>query len=116
MGIRNYFEKLGFTRAILGLSGGIDSAVTSVLAAEALGNENVYNVLLPSEFSSDHSISDSLQLVKNMKMPHDTIPIEKPFNTFNNTLKPFFKDLPFQYCRRKPASADQRRDFNGTFQ
>ncbi len=95
MGIRNYFEKLGFTKAILGLSGGIDSAVTSVLAAEALGNENVYNVLLPSEFSSDHSISDSLLLVENLKMPHDTIPIKKPFNTFNDTLKPFFKDLPF---------------------
>ena len=95
MGIRNYFEKLRFTKAILGLSGGIDSAVTSVLAAEALGNENVYNVLLPSEFSSDHSISDSLQLVENLKMPYDTIPIKKPFNTFNNTLKPFFKGLPF---------------------
>ncbi|GMT45833.1 MAG: NAD+ synthase [bacterium] len=95
MGIRNYFEKLGFTKAILGLSGGIDSAVTSVLAAEALGNENVCNVLLPSEFSSDHSISDSLLLVENLKMPHDTIPIKKPFNTFNDTLKPFFKDLPF---------------------
>ncbi len=95
MGIRNYFEKLGFTKAILGLSGGIDSAVTSVLAAEALGNKNVYNVLLPSKFSSGHSISDSLQLVENLKMPHDIIPIEKPFNTFNNTLKPFFKGLPF---------------------
>jgi len=95
MGIRNYFEKLGFTKAILGLSGGIDSAVTSVLAAEALGNENIYNVLLPSEFSSDHSISDSLQLVENLKMPHDIIPIKKPFSTFNDTLKPFFKDLPF---------------------
>ncbi len=95
MGIRNYFEKLGFTKAILGLSGGIDSAVTSVLAAEALGNENVYNVLLPSEFSSDHSISDSLRLVENLKMPYDTIPIKKPFNTFKDTLKPFFKDLPF---------------------
>ncbi|VAW27728.1 NAD synthetase / Glutamine amidotransferase chain of NAD synthetase, partial [hydrothermal vent metagenome] len=74
---------------------GIDSAVTSVLAAEALGNENIYNVLLPSEFSSDHSISDSLQLVENLKMPHDIIPIKKPFNTFNDTLKPFFNDLPF---------------------
>ena len=95
MGIRNYFEKLGFTKAILGLSGGIDSAVTSVLAAGALGNENVYNVLLPSEFSSAHSISDSLQLVKNLQMPHDTIPIEKSFNTFNDTLKPYFKGLPF---------------------
>jgi NAD+ synthase (glutamine-hydrolysing) len=95
MGIRNYFEKLGFTKAILGLSGGIDSAVTSVLAAEALGNENVYNVLLPSEFSSDHSISDSLQLAENLKMPHDTIPIKKAFDTFGEILKPYFKGLPF---------------------
>ncbi len=95
MGIRNYFEKLGFTKAILGLSGGIDSAVTSALAAEALGNENVYNVLLPSGFSSDHSVSDSLQLLENLKMPHDIIPIEKAFDTFNDTLKPFFKGLPF---------------------
>jgi len=95
MGIRNYFEKLGFTKAILGLSGGIDSAVTSVLAAEALGNENVYNVLLPSEFSSDHSISDSLQLVENLKMPHDTIPIKKAFDTFSEILEPYFKGLPF---------------------
>ena len=95
MGIRNYFEKLGFTRAILGLSGGIDSAVTSVLAAEALGHKNVYNVLLPSEFSSDHSISDSLQLVENLKMPHDTIPIKKAFDTFSEILEPYFKGLPF---------------------
>ncbi len=95
MGIRNYFEKLGFTRAILGLSGGIDSAVTSVLAAEALGNENVYNVLLPSEFSSDHSVSDSLQLVENLQMPHDTIPIKKAFDTFSEILQPYFKGLPF---------------------
>ncbi len=95
MGIRNYFEKLGFTKAILGLSGGIDSAVTSVLAAEALGNENVYNVLLPSEFSSDHSVSDSLQLVENLQMPHDTIPIKKAFDTFSEILEPYFKGLPF---------------------
>lgn len=95
MGIRNYFEKLGFSKAILGLSGGIDSAVTSVLAAEALGNENVYNVLLPSEFSTGHSVTDALQLAENLKMPHDTIPIKKAFDTFGEILKPYFKGLPF---------------------
>ena len=95
MGIRNYFKKLGFTKAILGLSGGIDSAVTAVLAAEALGNEKVYNVLLPSEFSSEHSVSDSLQLVENLKMPHDIIPIKKAFDTFTEILEPYFKGLPF---------------------
>ena len=95
MGIRNYFGKLGFTKAILGLSGGIDSAVTAALAAEALGNDNVYNVLLPSKFSSDHSVSDSLELVKNLKMPHDIIPIESSFETLEKTLEPFFMDKPF---------------------
>jgi NAD+ synthase (glutamine-hydrolysing) len=94
MGIRNYFEKLGFTKAILGLSGGIDSALTSALAAEALGNENVYNVLLPSRYSSDHSIDDSVKMVKNLNMPYDIINIEEAFNSFEHTLKPFFKDLP----------------------
>ncbi len=95
MGIRNYFSKLGFTRAILGLSGGIDSAVTAALAAEALGNKNVYNVLLPSKFSSDHSVSDSLVLVKNLEMPHDIIPIESSFDTLEKTLEPYFLGKPF---------------------
>ncbi len=95
MGIRNYFTKLGFSKAILGLSGGIDSAVTAVLAAEALGNDHVYNVLLPSEFSSDHSISDSLKLVENLQMPHDIIPIESSFDTLNKTLEPCFQGKPF---------------------
>ncbi len=95
MGIRNYFGKLGFKKAILGLSGGIDSAVTAVLAAEALGNENVYNVLLPSEFSSEHSVSDSLELVKSLEMPHDIIPIESSFETLEKTLEPLFLGKPF---------------------
>lgn len=95
MGVRNYFQKLGFKKAILGLSGGIDSAVTAAIAAEALGSENVYNVLLPSRYSSQHSIDDSLKLVKNYGMPHDIIKIEDTFNSFENTLKPYFKGLPF---------------------
>ncbi len=95
MGIRNYFEKLGFKQAILGLSGGIDSAVTSALAAEALGHENVYNVLLPSPFSSNHSLTDSVDLVKNLEMPHDVIPIEEAFKSMETSLKPLFKNRPF---------------------
>jgi len=93
MGIRNYFQKLGFQRAILGLSGGIDSALTAALAAEALGSENVYNVLLPSKYSSDHSVDDSLRLVKNLGMPHDIIKIEEAVSAFENTLKPYFKGM-----------------------
>lgn len=95
MGIRNYFEKLGFKQAILGLSGGIDSAVTAALAAKALGAENVYNVLLPSRYSSGHSVDDAVQLAINMGMPYDTIAIEKGFNALEETLSPFFAGLPF---------------------
>jgi NAD+ synthase (glutamine-hydrolysing) len=94
MGIRNYFQKLGFTNAILGLSGGIDSALTAALAAEALGSENVYNVLLPSKYSSDHSISDSIKLAENLKMPYDIIKIEEAVIAFENTLQPYFNGLP----------------------
>jgi len=95
MGIRNYFQKLGFERAIIGLSGGIDSAVTAVLAAEALCNKNVYNVLLPSEFSSEHSVNDAIELAENTSMPYDIISIETANQAFNSSLKPYFKDLPF---------------------
>lgn len=95
MGIKNYFGKLGFSKAILGLSGGIDSAVTAVLAARALGNENVYNVLMPSRFSTDHSVRDAIQLVKNLKMPYDNISIEQTFDALLNTLAPYFDNKPF---------------------
>ena len=94
MGIRNYFHKLGFTKAILGLSGGIDSALTSALAAEALGSDNVYNVLLPSKYSSDHSIDDSIKLVENISMPYDIISIEESVSAFEHTLSSYFEGLP----------------------
>jgi NAD+ synthase (glutamine-hydrolysing) len=95
MGIRNYFEKLGFKKAIIGSSGGIDSALTAALAAEALGNENVYNVLMPSEFSSAHSVKDAIELAENLQMPYDTISIEEAYEAFESTLKPYFKNMPF---------------------
>ena len=95
MGIRNYFWKLGFKQAILGLSGGIDSAVTMVLAVRALGPENVRAVLLPSSFSSEHSVNDALELAKNLGSPYDIISIEDAFDSLDNTLKPQFGDLPF---------------------
>ncbi len=95
MGIKNYFQKLGFTKAILGLSGGIDSAVTLVLAARALGNKNVHAVLMPSEFSSDHSVKDALDLVRNLGCSYDKIPIEQGYESFLKTLKPYFKEIPF---------------------
>jgi NAD+ synthase (glutamine-hydrolysing) len=95
MGIRIYFEKLGFKRAILGLSGGIDSAVVLVLACEALGASNVRSVMLPSPFSTSHSVSDAVSLAENTGSPYDIIAINDIYDAVNNTLKPFFGDLPF---------------------
>ena len=95
MGLKNYFSKLGLQKAILGLSGGIDSAVTAVIAAKALGPENVYGVLMPSEFSSDHSVNDAFELAQNLGIKHDIIKVNQVVSGFEETLKPFFADLPF---------------------
>lgn len=95
MGLKNYFQKLGFKKATLGLSGGIDSAVVMALAAEALGSENVHPFLLPSQYSSDHSIKDAEDLAKNLGSPYEIIPIKSIFESFEKELKPHFKDLPF---------------------
>jgi NAD+ synthase (glutamine-hydrolysing) len=94
LGIRDYFRKMGFFKAILGLSGGIDSAVTMVLAAEALGAENVTGILLPSVYSSGHSIDDARQLAETLGSPYHIIPISKAVEATDETLSPLFKDLP----------------------
>ena len=95
LGIQDYFGKLGFKQAILGLSGGIDSAVVAVLAARALGEDNVRAVLMPSQFSSDHSVNDARELAVNLGMQYDIIPIEPIFNSYIETLKPHFWGNPF---------------------
>lgn len=94
-GVKDYFGKLGFSKAILGLSGGIDSAVTMVIAVDALGAENVLGVLLPGQFSSDHSVKDAEDLAKTLGCPYHTIPITGTTALFEENLKPWFKDLPF---------------------
>jgi NAD+ synthase (glutamine-hydrolysing) len=93
-GIRDYFEKLGFRTATLGLSGGIDSAVTLALAVEALGPENLHVLMLPSQYSSDHSVSDAVQMAQNLGVKYNILPIEKLFIQFRETLHPLFKGLP----------------------
>jgi NAD+ synthase (glutamine-hydrolysing) len=95
LGIKDYFTKMGFTKAILGSSGGIDSAVTLSLACTALGKDNVRAVIMPSQYSSAHSVSDAEQLSKNLGNPYDIIPVENIYNSFLNELQPVFKDLPF---------------------
>lgn len=95
MGVRNYFQKLGFQKAVLGLSGGIDSAVTMVLAARALGSENVHAVLMPSQFSSDHSVQDALDLAKNLDSTFQIIPIKEIYESFEHALHEAFVGKAF---------------------
>lgn len=104
IGIRDYFTKMGFTKAILGSSGGIDSAVTLVLACEALGKENVRAILMPSQYSTGHSVSDAEQLSKNLGNPYDIVPIRNIYDSFLNELKPIFKDLPFSVAEENIQS------------
>ena len=104
MGIKDYFSKMGFTKAILGSSGGIDSAVTLALACAALGKENVRAVLMPSPYSSDHSVNDAEQLSKNLGNPYDIIPIKNIYESFLTELKPIYKDLPFSVAEENIQS------------
>jgi len=95
LGIKDYFGKMGFRKAILGLSGGIDSAVCLVLACKALGADNVRAVLMPSKFSSEHSVDDARELALNLGCQWDLIPIADVYESFEKTLEPVFKGLPF---------------------
>ena len=104
LGIRDYFQKMGFTKAILGSSGGIDSAVVLALACEALGKENVHVVLMPSPYSSQHSVDDAEQLSKNLGNPYNIIRIDSIYEDFLKTLKPIFNDLPFSVAEENIQS------------
>ena len=95
LGLKDYFGKVGLSKAILGLSGGIDSAVTAVLATRALGKENVSVLLMPSEFSSDHSIEDARILAENLGISYTLFPINDLYNSWLKNLDPHFKALPF---------------------
>ncbi|HPI54621.1 MAG TPA: NAD+ synthase [Chitinophagaceae bacterium] len=95
LGIRDYFQKMGFTKAILGSSGGIDSAVTLALAVDALGKENVRAILMPSQYSTSHSVSDAEQLSGLLGNPYDIIAIKPIYDAFMTQLEPIYKDLPF---------------------
>ncbi len=104
LGIRDYFTKMGFSKAIVGSSGGIDSAVTVALACTALGCENVRAVLMPSQYSTAHSIDDAEKLSTNIGNPYDIIPIKNIYEDFLKELKPVFKDLPFSVAEENIQS------------
>jgi len=94
LGIRDYFTKMGFKKATLGLSGGIDSALVLVLAVEALGSENVRVLLMPSRYSSDHSVNDAVHLAQNLGIQYETIPIQPMVDSFEQSLSEVFAGLP----------------------
>jgi NAD+ synthase (glutamine-hydrolysing) len=94
-GIRDYFSKMGFKKAILGSSGGIDSAVVLALAVEALGAENVTAILMPSPFSTEHSVEDAKQLSEQLGNPYHVIGIGGIYDSFLQSLEPLFNGTPF---------------------
>lgn len=94
LGIKDFFAKSGFRKALLGISGGLDSSVTAVIAADALGNENVYSVFMPSGFSSPVSREDAGKLAANIGVSYDEIEIDNLIDSFSSSLAPLFKNLP----------------------
>lgn len=90
LGLRDYVHKCGFKSVVLGLSGGIDSALTAVIAVEALGPENVRGVSLPSQYSSQGSLDDAQILAQNLGIQHDVIPIQNAFESVKAELQPVF--------------------------
>lgn len=94
LGIRDYFGKMGFRDAVLGLSGGIDSALVCALAVEALGKDHVFGLLMPSKYSSGHSVSDAIKLAKNLEIQYDTVTIQNIVDEFEMQLRPLFNQVP----------------------
>lgn len=94
-GIRDYFKHSGIKKAVVGLSGGIDSAVVLPLAVKALGRKNVFGMMMPSRFSTSHSVEDAVQEAENLQIYYEIIPIEPLYKTFMKQLAPIFKDTPF---------------------
>ena len=89
-GLRNFVHSIGAKKVVLGLSGGIDSAVVAALAVEALGNENVHGILMPSDFSTVHSVQDAVDLADNLEMSYNIVPIADIWNRFMKELAPVF--------------------------
>ncbi|MBE9116280.1 NAD+ synthase [Lusitaniella coriacea LEGE 07157] len=95
LGVRDYATKCGFSRVVLGLSGGIDSALVAAIAAEAMGAENVLGVLMPSPYSSDHSVNDALALVENLGIHSQKLPIGEAMTAYDGLLEPLFAGTEF---------------------
>ncbi len=94
LGVRDYVHKNGFEKVVLGLSGGIDSALTAAIAADALGPDNVMGVTMPSQFSSTGSVADSEKLARNLSIRLEQVPIRDIFDKYLDVLEPHFRGLP----------------------
>ena len=115
MGLRDYVLKTGFSKGLIGLSGGIDSAVTAALAVEALGAENVIGISLPSSISSKHSKEDARQLAENLGIEFHTLPIKDLVCSANQTLSDLFEGK--RRCNRRKLTGTLKRTFiDGSFQ
>ena len=95
LGVRDYMRKCGFSKVVLGLSGGIDSSLVAAIATEAVGKENVLGVLMPSPYSSEHSVKDGLELAKNLGIHTETLAIGEAMKAFDNILEPVFSGTEF---------------------
>jgi NAD+ synthase (glutamine-hydrolysing) len=104
LGIKDYFQKMGFKKAIIGSSGGIDSAVTLAIACDALGSENITAILMPSPYSTNHSVDDAVLLSKNLSNPYHIIKINDVYKSFLDTLDPLFNGLPFSLAEENIQS------------
>ena len=93
LGVKDYFSKTGHQKAVIGLSGGIDSALVACLAVDALGSDNVYLISMPSRFSSEHSKTDAKELAENLNAHFDTVDIDELFEKYLDVLSPKFKGL-----------------------
>ena len=94
-GVRDYFQKMNFKSAVIGLSGGLDSALVTYFAVKALGADQVRVVLLPSQFSTDHSVSDAEDLARKLHIRYDTVPIKPVYDSLMASLQPIFEGRPF---------------------
>jgi len=94
LGTRDYVRKCGFSRVVIGLSGGMDSALTAAIAVDALGKENVTGIAMPSQYSSEHSIKDARELACNLKIRFEVMPIGTIFDEYRKSLAPLFSRLP----------------------
>ncbi len=95
LGVRDYVRKCGFSKVVLGLSGGIDSALVAAIASCAIGPENVLGVLMPSPYSSDHSVNDALELARNLGVAIELLPIGDLMKTYDRTLADLFVNTTF---------------------